>query len=71
MDENDVQNNQSDTQPLPSTYKWTKDYPLHQIIGGSLSRVKTRSTISNECLFVNSLSFIDPTKPSKALKELD
>ncbi|XP_024958980.1 uncharacterized protein LOC112499950 [Cynara cardunculus var. scolymus] len=69
--EYDVQNNLNDVQPLSCTHKWTKEHPPTQIIGNVNDRVKTRFATTNECLFVNSFSAIEPKNPSEALQDLD
>nr|GEW64915.1 hypothetical protein [Tanacetum cinerariifolium] len=37
-------------QPYPHEKKWTKDHPLHKIIGDSKSSVRTRGQIANSCI---------------------
>nr|GEW63736.1 hypothetical protein [Tanacetum cinerariifolium] len=43
-------------QPYPHEKKWTKDHPLHKIIGDPKSSVRTRGKLANSCL----LSSIEP-----------
>nr|GEW35049.1 ribonuclease H-like domain-containing protein [Tanacetum cinerariifolium] len=43
-------------QPYPHEKKWTKDHPLHKIIGDPKSSVRTRGQLANSCL----LSSIEP-----------
>nr|GFA99394.1 uncharacterized mitochondrial protein AtMg00810-like [Tanacetum cinerariifolium] len=38
-------------QPYPHEKKWTKDHPLHKIIGDPKSSVRTRGQLANSCLF--------------------
>nr|GEW81586.1 integrase, catalytic region, zinc finger, CCHC-type, peptidase aspartic, catalytic [Tanacetum cinerariifolium] len=55
---------------LPET-KWTKDHPLHKIIGDPKSSVRTRGQLANSCLFACLLSSIEPANMAKALKDAD
>nr|GEZ99473.1 hypothetical protein [Tanacetum cinerariifolium] len=48
--------------------KWTKDHPLHKIIGDPKSSVRTRGQLANSCLFSCLLSFIDPANVAEALR---
>ncbi|KAJ9564242.1 hypothetical protein OSB04_000208 [Centaurea solstitialis] len=57
--------------PLPHTTKWTRDHPLHQIIGDLNAPVQTRSTTANECLFAAFLSNVEPLKVVDALADPD
>ncbi|KAJ9539963.1 hypothetical protein OSB04_026469 [Centaurea solstitialis] len=57
--------------PLPHTTKWTRDHPLHQIIGDPNAPVQTRSATANECLFAAFLSNVEPLKVSDALADPD
>nr|GEW28944.1 retrovirus-related Pol polyprotein from transposon TNT 1-94 [Tanacetum cinerariifolium] len=54
-------------QPYPHEKKWTKDHPLHKIIGDPKSYVQTRGQLANSCL----LSFIEPANVAEALKDAD
>nr|GEV16347.1 hypothetical protein [Tanacetum cinerariifolium] len=54
-------------QPYPHEKKWTKDHPLHKIIGNPKSSVCTRSQLANSCL----LSSIEPANVAEALKDVD
>nr|GFB26296.1 hypothetical protein [Tanacetum cinerariifolium] len=51
--------------------KWTKDHPLHKIIGDSKSSVRTRGQLSNSCLFSCLLSSIEPANVAEALRDAD
>ncbi|KAJ9558844.1 hypothetical protein OSB04_013458 [Centaurea solstitialis] len=57
--------------PLPHTTKWTRDHPLHQIIGDPNAPVQTRSATVNECLFAAFLSNVEPLKVADALADPD
>nr|GEW36530.1 hypothetical protein [Tanacetum cinerariifolium] len=54
-------------QPYPHEKKWTKDHPLHKIIGDSKSSVRTRGQLENSCL----LTSIEPTNVAEALRDAD
>nr|GEU85372.1 retrovirus-related Pol polyprotein from transposon TNT 1-94 [Tanacetum cinerariifolium] len=56
-------------QPYPHENKWTKDYPLHKIIGDPKSSVRTRGQLANSCLFSCLLSSIEPANVAEALKD--
>ncbi|GJT18745.1 retrovirus-related pol polyprotein from transposon TNT 1-94 [Tanacetum coccineum] len=43
-------------QPYPHEKKWTKNHPLHKIIGDPKSSVRTRGQLANSCLFACLLS---------------
>nr|GFA65947.1 reverse transcriptase [Tanacetum cinerariifolium] len=58
-------------QPYPQEKKWTKDRPLHKIIGDLKSSVRTRGQLANSCLFSCSLSFIEPANVAEALRDVD
>ncbi|GJR15146.1 retrovirus-related pol polyprotein from transposon TNT 1-94 [Tanacetum coccineum] len=58
-------------QPYPHDKKWTKDHPLHKIIGDPKSSVRTRGQLENSCLFVCLLSNIEPANVVEALKDAD
>nr|GEW12618.1 hypothetical protein [Tanacetum cinerariifolium] len=58
-------------QPYPLKKKWTKDHPLHKIIGDPKSSVCTRGQLENSCLFSCLLSYIEPTNVAKALRDSD
>nr|GFC50801.1 hypothetical protein [Tanacetum cinerariifolium] len=51
--------------------KWTKDHPLHKIIGDPKSSVQTRGQLANSCLFLCLLSFIEPANMAEALRDAD
>nr|GFB73626.1 hypothetical protein [Tanacetum cinerariifolium] len=54
-------------QPYPHEKKWTKDHPLHKIIGDPKSSVRTRGQLANSCL----LSFIEHANVTEALRDAD
>nr|GEV42238.1 retrovirus-related Pol polyprotein from transposon TNT 1-94 [Tanacetum cinerariifolium] len=56
----DPSNVQTYYQPYPHEKKWTKDHPLHKIIGDPESSVCTRGQLANSCLFSCLLSSIEP-----------
>ncbi|GKA52098.1 hypothetical protein Tco_0745294 [Tanacetum coccineum] len=58
-------------QPYPHEKKWTKDHPLHKIIGDQKSSVRTRGQLANSCLFACLLSSIEPANVAEALKDAD
>nr|GEY08390.1 hypothetical protein [Tanacetum cinerariifolium] len=58
-------------QPYPHDKKWTKDHPLHKIIGDLKSSVRTRGQLANSCLFSCLLSFIEPANVAEALRDAD
>nr|GEZ82085.1 hypothetical protein [Tanacetum cinerariifolium] len=58
-------------QPYPHEKKWTKDHPLHKIIGDPKSSVRTRGQLANLCLFSCLLSSIEPANVAEALKDTD
>nr|GEZ39549.1 retrovirus-related Pol polyprotein from transposon TNT 1-94 [Tanacetum cinerariifolium] len=58
-------------QPYPYEKKWTKDHPLHKIIGNPKSSVRTRGQLTNSCLFSCLLSSIEPANVAEALKDAD
>nr|GEW71706.1 retrovirus-related Pol polyprotein from transposon TNT 1-94 [Tanacetum cinerariifolium] len=58
-------------QPYPHEKKWTKDHPLHKIIGDPKSSVRTRGQLTNSCLFACLLSSIEPANVTEALKDAD
>nr|GFA21298.1 hypothetical protein [Tanacetum cinerariifolium] len=58
-------------QPYPHEKKWTKDHPLHKIIGDLKSSVRTRGQLSNSCLFSCLLSSIELVNVDEALKDAD
>nr|GFA60836.1 reverse transcriptase [Tanacetum cinerariifolium] len=51
--------------------KWTKDHPLHKIIGDPKSSVRTRGQLANSFLFSCLLISIEPANVAKALKDAD
>nr|GEX51640.1 hypothetical protein [Tanacetum cinerariifolium] len=56
-------------QPYPHEKKWTKDHPLHKIIGDPKSSVRTRGQLANSCLFSRLVSFIEPANVAEALRD--
>nr|GFD06057.1 hypothetical protein [Tanacetum cinerariifolium] len=58
-------------QPYPHEKKWTKDHPLHKIIGDPKSSVRTRGQLANSCLFSCLLSSIEPANMAEALRDAD
>ncbi|GJT32049.1 retrovirus-related pol polyprotein from transposon TNT 1-94 [Tanacetum coccineum] len=58
-------------QPYPHEKKWTKDHPLHKIIGDPKSSVRTRGQLANSCLFACLLSSNEPANVAEALKDAD
>nr|GEV98385.1 hypothetical protein [Tanacetum cinerariifolium] len=67
----DLSNVHTFYQPYPHEKKWTKDHPLHKIIGDPKSSVRTRGQLANSCLFSCLLSFIEPANVAEALKDVD
>nr|GEY63353.1 retrovirus-related Pol polyprotein from transposon TNT 1-94 [Tanacetum cinerariifolium] len=58
-------------QPYPHEKKWTKDHPLHKIIGDPKLSVRTRGQLANSCLFSCLLSSIEPANVVVALRYAD
>nr|GEW94860.1 hypothetical protein [Tanacetum cinerariifolium] len=58
-------------QPYPHEKKWTKDHPLHKIIGDPKLSVRTIGQLANSCLFSCFLSSIEPANVAEALKDAD
>nr|GEZ90255.1 retrovirus-related Pol polyprotein from transposon TNT 1-94 [Tanacetum cinerariifolium] len=58
-------------QPYPHEKKWTKDHPLHKIIGDPKSSVRTRGQLANSCLFSCLLSSIEIANVAEALRDAD
>ncbi|GJR37790.1 retrovirus-related pol polyprotein from transposon TNT 1-94 [Tanacetum coccineum] len=67
----DPSNDHTFYQPYPHEKKWTKDHPLHKIIGDPKSSVRTRGQLANSCLFACLLSSIEPANVAEALKDAD
>nr|GFB75886.1 hypothetical protein [Tanacetum cinerariifolium] len=67
----DLSNVHTYYRPYPHEKKWTKDHPLHKIIGDSKSSVRTRGQLANSCLFSCLLSSIEPTNMAGALRDAD
>nr|GFB63094.1 hypothetical protein [Tanacetum cinerariifolium] len=58
-------------QPYQHEKKWTRDHPLHKIIGDPKSSVLTRGQIEDSCLFSCLLSSIEPDNVAEALRDAD
>nr|GEV11839.1 hypothetical protein [Tanacetum cinerariifolium] len=58
-------------QPYTHEKKWTKNHPLHKIIGDPKSSVRTRVQLVNSCLFSCLLSFIESANVAEALRDDD
>nr|GFA00530.1 retrovirus-related Pol polyprotein from transposon TNT 1-94 [Tanacetum cinerariifolium] len=58
-------------QPYPHEKKWTKDHPLHKIIGDPKLSVQTRGQLANSCLFSCLLSSIELANVAEALRDAD
>nr|GEU99957.1 retrovirus-related Pol polyprotein from transposon TNT 1-94 [Tanacetum cinerariifolium] len=58
-------------QPYPHEKKWTKNHPLHKIIGDPKSSVRTRGQLAKSCLFSCLLSSIEPANVAEALRDAD
>nr|GFD02410.1 hypothetical protein [Tanacetum cinerariifolium] len=67
----DPSNVQTFYQPYPHEKKWTKDHPLHKIIGDPKSSVQTRGQLANSCLFSCLLSSIELANVVEALRDAD
>nr|GEU47613.1 hypothetical protein [Tanacetum cinerariifolium] len=67
----DPSNVHSFYQPYPHEKKWTKDHPLHKIIGDPKSSVRTSGQLANSCLFSRLLISIEPVNLAKALRDAD
>nr|GEZ17724.1 retrovirus-related Pol polyprotein from transposon TNT 1-94 [Tanacetum cinerariifolium] len=55
----------------PHEKKWTKDHPLHKIIGDLKSSVRIRGQLANSCLFSCLLSSIKHVNVAEALRDAD
>nr|GFA68403.1 retrotransposon protein, putative, Ty1-copia subclass [Tanacetum cinerariifolium] len=58
-------------QPYPYEKKWTKDHPLHKIIGDPKSSVRTKGQLANSCLFSCLINSIEPANVAEALRDAD
>nr|GEY90938.1 reverse transcriptase domain-containing protein [Tanacetum cinerariifolium] len=58
-------------QPYLHEKKWTKDHPLHKIIGDPKSSVRTRGQLANLCLFACLLNSIEPANVAEAFRDVD
>nr|GEX89839.1 retrovirus-related Pol polyprotein from transposon TNT 1-94 [Tanacetum cinerariifolium] len=67
----DPSNVQTFYQPYPHEKKWTKDHPLHKIIGDQKLSVRTRGQLANSCLFSCLLSSFEPANVAEALRDAD
>nr|GEZ05250.1 hypothetical protein [Tanacetum cinerariifolium] len=56
---------------IPNLDEWTKDHPLHKIIGDSKLSVRTRGQLANSYLFSCLLSSIEPVNVAEALRDAD
>ncbi|KAL8089698.1 hypothetical protein AgCh_039252 [Apium graveolens] len=61
----------SSREQLPSARKWTKAHTPDLIIGDPEAGVRTRTAISNECLYHSFLSQTEPKKVEEALQDAD
>ncbi|KAI3772008.1 hypothetical protein L6452_03182 [Arctium lappa] len=68
-DEYNESNMQQTVESLPNTHRWTKDHPLHNVIGDVQSGVKTRAASANFCMFSRFFSSLEPKKASEALRD--
>nr|GFA13521.1 retrovirus-related Pol polyprotein from transposon TNT 1-94 [Tanacetum cinerariifolium] len=67
----DPSNDYTFYQPYPHENKWTKDHPLHKIIGDPKSSVQTKGQLANSCLFSCFLSSIEIANVAEALRDAD
>nr|GFC38990.1 hypothetical protein [Tanacetum cinerariifolium] len=67
----DPSNVQTFYQPYPHEKKWTKDHPLHKIIGDPKSSVRIRGQLANSCLFSCLLCPIEHANVAEALRDAD
>nr|GFC79766.1 hypothetical protein [Tanacetum cinerariifolium] len=67
----DLSNVHNFYQPYPHEKKWTKDHPLHKIIGDPKSSVRTKGQLAKSCLFSCLLSSIKPANVAEALRDAD
>nr|GEZ14641.1 retrovirus-related Pol polyprotein from transposon TNT 1-94 [Tanacetum cinerariifolium] len=58
-------------QPYLHEKKWTKDHPLHKIIGDPKSSVQTRGQLENSRLFSCLLSSIEPANLAEDFRDAD
>ncbi|KAI3707412.1 hypothetical protein L6452_25910 [Arctium lappa] len=68
LDDDHIQNSYT---PLPHEHRWSKEHPLHQVIGDLNKPVQTRSAILNQCMYDSFLSKIEPTRVFEALADSD
>ena len=52
----------------PHLTKWTRNHPIHQVIGDPQLPIQTRTATINECNFSIFLSNTEPTRVSEALE---
>ena len=55
----------------PHITKWTRNHPIHQVIGDPQLPIQTRAATANECNFSIFLSNTEPTRVSEALEDPD
>nr|GFD14268.1 hypothetical protein [Tanacetum cinerariifolium] len=67
----DPSNVQTFYKPYPHEKKWTKDHPLHKIIGDPKLSVRTRGQLANSSLFSCLLSSFEPANVAGALRDAD
>ncbi|KAJ9567585.1 hypothetical protein OSB04_003551 [Centaurea solstitialis] len=53
----------------PPALRWTKDYPIDQVLGNPSSGIKTRRQSGNVCLYVNFISENEPKEIDDALRD--
>nr|GEZ56783.1 hypothetical protein [Tanacetum cinerariifolium] len=67
----DLSNVHTFYQPYPYEKKYTKDHPLHKIIGDPKSSIRVIGQLANSCLFSCLLSSIEPANVAEALRDVD
>nr|GFA18761.1 retrovirus-related Pol polyprotein from transposon TNT 1-94 [Tanacetum cinerariifolium] len=67
----DPSNIQTFCQPYLHEKKWTKEHPLHKIIGDPKLSVRTRGQLANSCLFSCLLSSIETANVAEDLRDVD
>ncbi|KAI3718363.1 hypothetical protein L6452_19230 [Arctium lappa] len=68
-DEYNETNTQQTVESFPNTHRWTKDHPLHNVIGDVQYGVKTLVASANFYMFSSFLSSLEPKKASEALRD--
>nr|GEV55272.1 hypothetical protein [Tanacetum cinerariifolium] len=71
LPQTNTQSISNDMIPNVDEIKWTKDHPLHKIIGDPKLSVRTQGQLANSCLFACLLSSIEPANVVEALKDVD